>query len=186
MVRALFILIVLSWFGCADPSSDSANSLVPSCTTGWCWEYSVPPKMDYRAIRGTGHDNIWIVGGPQYKVILQWNGEVWTVHKHSAPGSLNGVWGSDTKSAWAVGDQGTVLAWDGSTWRLDGAAGWPDVTMDCGGWMLLRWRGEDARAHWLPFQPDACGASAHLARAALRAHGGRTQVAAQSPVERHG
>ncbi|GAB1387884.1 MAG: hypothetical protein AMXMBFR78_32910 [Rubrivivax sp.] len=78
------------------------------------------------------------------------------------------------------------LAWDGSTWRLDGAAGWPDVTMDCGGWMLLRWRGEDARAHWLPFQPDACGASAHLARAALRAHGGRTQVAAQPPVERHG
>ncbi|MFO0580346.1 MAG: hypothetical protein U1A78_40755 [Polyangia bacterium] len=89
---------------------------MPSCTTGWCWEYSVPPKMDYRAIRGTGHDNIWIVGGPQYKVILQWNGEVWTVHKHSAPGSLNGVWGSDTKSAWAVGDAGTLVEWDGSTW----------------------------------------------------------------------
>lgn len=118
-------LLVLAFFclTCGDSSSDSGGSLsggcsppARSCPGGWCWDYSMPPAMAYKAVGGTDCNNVWIVGGPEHKVILQWNGVAWTVRKHSSPEILYGVWGSDAKNAWAVGGKGTIVQWDGKAW----------------------------------------------------------------------
>jgi hypothetical protein len=79
-----------------------------------------------------------------------------------------------------------LLAWDGASWRLDGAPGGPERVLDAGGWLLLRWHGEDGRVHWLPLVPGRCGASAHLARAALLAHGLGPARAKGKALWRHG
>ena len=79
-----------------------------------------------------------------------------------------------------------VLAWDGQAWWLDGVPGWPQRMMDTGGWMLLRWRDEGGGLRWLPLVPAACGASAHLARAALLAHAEAPRRPARTLFERHG
>lgn len=99
-----------------DPRFGKCAMPPKPCPNGWCWEYSLPPRMDYKAISGTACNNLWIVGGPQYKVILQWNGTAWAVHKHNAPGTLYGVWGTEVDNAWAVGEQGAIVQWDGYAW----------------------------------------------------------------------
>ena len=73
------------------------------------------------------------------------------------------------------------LAWDGRTWALDGIAGEVGVMVDVGSWLLVRHRSVDAVV-WLPLRLRSCGASVHLARAALQAHAGRASAGARLDV----
>ena len=58
------------------------------------------------------------------------------------------------------------LAWDGRVWQLDGAEARPQITLDLGGWMLLRVTA-GRRIHWLPLSAAASPAGWPALRAAL-------------------
>jgi hypothetical protein len=68
----------------------------------------------------------------------------------------------------------TLLHWDGTRFRSDGAGGALDVAIDLGPWMLLRWRPAGTlrpwAARWLPVSVRAAGpAGWHALRCALHA-----------------
>jgi hypothetical protein len=76
----------------------------------------------FRAIWGAGPGDVWVVGTSsafQPWVIWHHNGLFWSKQgpalRHGA--SLYGLWGNSSTDVWAVGDRGTVLHYDGSTWR---------------------------------------------------------------------
>jgi hypothetical protein len=58
------------------------------------------------------------------------------------------------------------LAWDGRVWQLDGAEARPQITLDLGGWMLLRVTA-GRQTHWLPLSAAASPAGWPALRAAL-------------------
>ncbi len=78
-----------------------------------------------------------------------------------------------------------TLGWDGSVWRLDAGSGSVISKLEVGDWRLLYWRDEGG-ACWLPLSLSRCGAPAHLARAALRAHGLTSLSHRGAGLERHG
>lgn len=78
-----------------------------------------------------------------------------------------------------------TLGWDGSVWRLDARPGSVIPKLEVGDWRLLYWRDEGG-ACWLPLSLSRCGAPAHLARAALRAHALPRLSHRGDGLERHG
>jgi hypothetical protein len=79
-------------------------------------------------IWGTAADNLWAVGDDKISggTIWHYDGSTWSVFDTSAtlPDGilpLNKVWGRSANEIYAVGDQGTVLFFDGTNWtKLDG------------------------------------------------------------------
>lgn len=67
------------------------------------------------------------------------------------------------------------IAWSGRIWTLDGSAGRPQVMLEFGDWMLLRFGfdGRRAGAAWMPLDLSAAPDTRHLLRTALH-----TQVSA--------
>lgn len=85
---------------------------------------------------GTGPDDVWIVGGTvgsaagaPKDVLLHWDGATLSADTTlPARGAvLFKVWGSGPNDVWISGDGGTILHYDGTSWRDDsGAAGVAD------------------------------------------------------------
>lgn len=65
-----------------------------------------------QAVYGIGEDDIWAVGD----VIIHWDGTKWAKIM-DAENYLHSVWGNRKNNFWAVGEQGTILRWTGSSWE---------------------------------------------------------------------
>jgi len=72
---------------------------------------------------GAAPDDVWAVGGNPFgtgdvDIILHYDGSDWTRMPLTAgPGvSLFKVWGSGSDDVFVVGQSGTILHWDGSSW----------------------------------------------------------------------
>jgi hypothetical protein len=93
-----------------------------------------------------------------------------------APAALGGLlvalWLSRWLPARSAKDLADHLRWDGCAWCLLGSnpePGHPQLIMDGGAWMLLRWRGQGARSRvrWLPFSAVDDPAAWHAFRVAV-------------------
>jgi photosystem II stability/assembly factor-like uncharacterized protein len=110
--------------------------------TTWCVAgkpgCDIPPTGITFNLRGVWasatipHD-VWAVGNGDIdpvtgmgNLILRRNGMGWS--PFPSPSPLNGVWGSGPKDVWAVGDSGTILHWNGTSWCMPGLAGCEDVS----------------------------------------------------------
>lgn len=69
------------------------------------------------SISGKGGD-IFVVGGTDKAAILKWAGTDWTDVSPPNALSLSKVLVTQAADAWAVGDGGTVLHWDGMSWLV--------------------------------------------------------------------
>jgi hypothetical protein len=68
-----------------------------------------------------------------------------------------------------------VLAWDGQRWTADGNAGALEVTIDLGGWLLLRLRPDTGgRVRWIAVSSSEAGVALHGLRAAAYARPAET------------
>ena len=78
------------------------------------------------------------------------------------------------------------LAWSGRAWTLDGAAGRPQVMLDFGDWLLLRFGfdGRRAGAAWIPLDLSAAPDTRHLLRTALYSQASSLDAPPSAP--RHG
>jgi hypothetical protein len=93
-----------------------------------------------QGIYGFGENNIFVVGTyGSYGYAAIWNGSIWNetnFFRYFPNGDtvwgLKGVWGSTPEDVWAVGDQGTIIHWDGSEWRKISASITTPVTDVCG------------------------------------------------------
>jgi hypothetical protein len=100
---------------------------------GVSWSSFPDPSLPILADRlltsiwGMGPRNLWVVGSsgvmPDGSVsgstILHWDGTDWTEYSRAplATATLNQIWGNASgQELWAVGDQGTIVHYDGRTW----------------------------------------------------------------------
>lgn len=69
-------------------------------------------------LAGTG--NVWTVGGTfSSQSVLRLNESSWTSVATPLETKMNplfGIFGTDASNIWAVGDKGTILHWDGTSW----------------------------------------------------------------------
>lgn len=84
----------------------------------------VPPETAFHGISGTGPNDVWVVGEVRPDaggVIVHWDGLAWSrrVDAGIEDARLYGVWALDATHAFAVGEQGTILAWEGSSWARE-------------------------------------------------------------------
>lgn len=94
---------------------------------GTSWS-SVPAVVtqDLWGIYGFAADDIWAVGtfpsatepASTPATILHFDGTSWSKVTNNIQGTgiLRGIWGSDPKNIWVVGDAQQILKWDGTTW----------------------------------------------------------------------
>jgi hypothetical protein len=70
------------------------------------------------SLHGTGRDDVWATAGGS---ILHWDGKLWTT-AYVAPKNeerlLRAVRATGTHDAWAAGDDGLLLQFDGASWRV--------------------------------------------------------------------
>jgi hypothetical protein len=52
---------------------------------------------------------------PQARPLLKWNGTSTTPQTSGPMNNLYGMWGTDAKNFWVVGDTGTILKWNGTS-----------------------------------------------------------------------
>lgn len=105
---------------CSDPQRPvtcPASASVPAS----CWvagtDCSSLPYFDLYRAWGSGHD-VWAVGRNFVNgtgIIRHWNGSAWSTATSDTTVPLWSVWGSAPSHAWAVGDRGTIVNWDGSS-----------------------------------------------------------------------
>jgi hypothetical protein len=116
----------------------SASDLYTATHTGvmrWngsAWSYADPVRWrELMDVRGFTGGRVWGVG--RNGVMVRWNGTAWDglVYNGTAvttlalgdftpPArriSLNGIWGTSESAIVVVGDSGTVLTWNGTTWQ---------------------------------------------------------------------
>jgi len=80
-----------------------------------------------QGIFGFDENNIFVVGDYTNRgVVGIWNGSNWTeyrddyfISRGDTVYPLRSVWGSSPTDVWAVGDNGTIIHWDGSEWRKE-------------------------------------------------------------------
>jgi hypothetical protein len=82
---------------------------------GWCFDYPLPQGADLLAVDGTPDgSSVWAVGtlGSAFR---QCRGSWYSIDT-STPEDLHDVWSPSADFALAVGENGTVIRWDGSNW----------------------------------------------------------------------
>ena len=68
-----------------------------------CSSYPADPEWSCRNTRAT---------------ILKSDGAAWTAQPSGNSCRLAGVWGSDSRNVWAVGEAGTIVKYDGTSWSV--------------------------------------------------------------------
>jgi hypothetical protein len=92
---------------------------------GMKWNYHSWPNGGARGIWGFTENDIWTVGEYSNRGFIgHYNGVNWTEYRSDyflARGDtvypLYAVWGLSPENVWAVGDQGTIVHWDGTEWQ---------------------------------------------------------------------
>ena len=82
------------------------------------WTVVAAPLGDYFAIHGSAADNIYIVG--RGGRILHYDGQELSEVTSPTTEHLFSVFVVSPTRAFACGNHGTVIAWDGETWSVDG------------------------------------------------------------------
>jgi hypothetical protein len=74
----------------------------------------------FAGLGGSAANDVWTVGGSTSTgaaAIAHWNGVAWSISSGPAGAApLASVWSSDPADVWAVGDRGTTVRWNGSSW----------------------------------------------------------------------
>jgi photosystem II stability/assembly factor-like uncharacterized protein len=100
-----------------DISTNQYQSLIMRWVDG-SWQRVTTPSMNsnwLQAVSILDTNHAWAVGG--YATIM-WNGSTWNLVPFTwtaSPQVLNDVQGVSANDAWAVGEMGTILHWDGSS-----------------------------------------------------------------------
>jgi hypothetical protein len=82
---------------------------------GWCWDAPRPQGVDFNAIDAAADaSSVWAVGnlGGAFR---RCQGQWWAMDSGTDV-TLHGLWHPSADFAVAVGDEGTVIAWDGAAW----------------------------------------------------------------------
>ncbi|HRI47085.1 MAG TPA: hypothetical protein PK559_08280 [Ignavibacteriaceae bacterium] len=71
-----------------------------------------------RTVFAFSKNDVWFDG------VIKWDGEIYTVHQNGFPLMPNGdgwqinkMWGSSSKDLYAVGNNGNIAHWNGSSWK---------------------------------------------------------------------
>lgn len=79
------------------------------------WSHTdTPPYHRFRALWGTGPDNVWIVGDDG--TLYNWDGSRLNDWTGAYTTFWSGVWGSGADDVWVVGGGPTLLHWTGTSW----------------------------------------------------------------------
>lgn len=136
-MRAWLICLVLL-AGCGG-SGNNGDGGMSDMALNDKWEIVDVPDVDYFAVTGSSPTDIIIVGA--HGTILRWNGLLdmstgnplspfkHTLVQETTPttADLHGVFAVDPMTAYAVGDNGTILFWDGTTWNDQSLQPMPDA-----------------------------------------------------------
>lgn len=82
---------------------------------GTAWEAPPTPDGSWFRMGGSGPDDVWAVGLNGVTVHLH-EGK-WTTPATGTNQIIWSIWSPSPTSAWAVGNNGTILRWDGSAWK---------------------------------------------------------------------
>ncbi|MDP3500789.1 MAG: hypothetical protein Q8S33_10665 [Myxococcales bacterium] len=99
----------------AGGASQPIPGVIPGVTcsdSNVCWDTVYGGT--FHAVAGTSS---FVVAVGEGGVIATWNGSL-TYSASPTKKSLRGVWFETATRGWAVGDDGVMLEWDGTTWRL--------------------------------------------------------------------
>ncbi len=106
----------------SGPNDVWALSSRPRHWDGQGWTEVVPevPNFSFvfQGVHGSSADNVWAVGraiGTAPPPVLRWDGTAWRAVA-ATTNSLYGIWGATPNDAWAVGQGGVVVHWDGAVW----------------------------------------------------------------------
>ncbi|MBI2895577.1 MAG: hypothetical protein HYY06_18620 [Deltaproteobacteria bacterium] len=121
VTRALLPLAALAVFACdGDPEDEGDAGPLPSALT---WS-AVLEDLDGAVLSfwGTAADDLFAVGGslsPEggTALVLHHDGEAWHRTQIDAP-TLWWVFGFTSEDVWAVGEQGTIVHFDGAAWTI--------------------------------------------------------------------
>lgn len=148
------------------------NAFVHSNGTAIDRSGSFPSGGSYYGVAGSGINDVWAVGsGP----IQHWRGgPSWEALSNPATSvMLNAVWAVSPRRAWAVGDKGTILQWDGAKWQPQSSGVTASLygvwgTSEKDAWAVgelatvLRWDGEQwRRLPALPVSSSVVFSSVH-------------------------
>ena len=90
------------------------------CQDGWCWVAPTPIGVSLQDLWAGPGGQAWFVG--EGGAVLHLEDGVLRVVISPVTVRLNGVWSTGTET-WAVGDQGTVIHWNGATWDTQAVPG---------------------------------------------------------------
>lgn len=84
---------------------------------------AVPASGRVRALHGTAADDVWAVGeiaegARKTALALHFDGKEWKRTALAAEQPLSTVYVRSRQEAYAAGEQGTLVKWDGSAWQL--------------------------------------------------------------------
>lgn len=108
---------------------DSETIVKRSGTTWTKQMVNLPGQSTLRGVWASG-DTVWAVGGGDYKeefvastypakaMISTGGSQFMQVTIPVSDKILRAIWGTDPTNVWAVGDEGTVLKWDGMKWTV--------------------------------------------------------------------
>lgn len=136
---------------------------------------------------GTGPKDVWAVGS----AIFHWNGDAWLrTLSGKRTKHLRGVWAGSRDNAWAVGDEGTALRWDGVEWletdsntrQLYGVWGSKSDVWAVGRkGAIIRW----ADNHWSPVSSGIGGTLMSVWGLNEAAHDGHVWAVGEGTILRH-
>ena len=122
MFTVLFILVGFIFSGCDQLFSRQVIERPCSDDGHLCVQTKSEETSRIWKIWGNRENEYWAVGegvGGGSGLVLRWDGHGWIKQTiPSVEGALLDLWGLDASHIWAVGENMTILFWDGSTWEL--------------------------------------------------------------------
>jgi hypothetical protein len=80
--------------------------------TGSAWQSDLSGGPGFRGVGGSSSSDLWAVG--EAGNVWQSDGSPWVQRSSGAIVQLSSIWAADGQSAWAVGNNGTVMSYNGS------------------------------------------------------------------------
>jgi hypothetical protein len=90
------------------------NPIILHLTGGSTWTIVNSP-VEMEGVWGSAANDVWAVG-VFGNIVHSTGGNVWTSVASPTSQNLNAVWGTSNANAYAVGNNGTILRWNGATW----------------------------------------------------------------------
>lgn len=91
------------------------------------WQSAQGPSSEFdgapplHALWGSSPNDLWAAGDARDPSmnelpVWHWDGKVWSQTVVVGASTIKDIWGSDASHVWMVGEQNTVLQWDGRAW----------------------------------------------------------------------